>query len=139
VGVRYSVNGPGSIEHEAQCTFIQGTGGVFPSGAAAACRIDNTGADDWYYIEIDLDDDVILCRLNGASRTALTTFTGGFVNAASDWLTVRIAAAGAIGANTVISLWWQNHGGSKPADPGWIGVDGSPDQTYTDTAVDRLG
>jgi hypothetical protein len=51
---------------------------------------------------------------------------------------LRSAYTGTAGSNVVVDIWYQNHSTSKPSDPGWIGVDGSPDETYTDTAADRL-
>lgn len=133
---RYSQNGPGSIEHESQATFIQV--GSFALGGGGATRFDNTGVLDWYYNIVDTNDNIVLYRVNGDSRSTLTTFSSALVNATNDFLTVRMASSGSAGSNVVLSLWYTNHGTSKPSDPGWIGVDASPNQTYTDTAADRL-
>jgi hypothetical protein len=135
--VRYSVTGPGSEEHEAQATFIAGASTQVPGGGG--CRFDNAGVDDWYEAQINSGtDDVIVRRVVAGSATNLVTFTDGLIHASGEWITIRMAAIGAVGANVVINLWFQNHGSTKPSDPGWIGVDDTPNQTTTDTAVARL-
>ncbi|MFN3075392.1 MAG: hypothetical protein ABT940_00650 [Alphaproteobacteria bacterium] len=132
-GCRYSVNDAGSIEHEAQVTSIWN--GEFGATTGAAVRMDNAAAQDWYMGYWDRTN-IILGRLNGGSETDLTTFA--FTATANDFVTQRIAASGSAGNNVALSMWRTTHGASKPSDPGWYGTDGSPDETYTDTSVDRL-
>lgn len=134
-GQRYSANGPGSIEHEAQVTHTGGTN----RSLGPAVRFANDGTDDLYAVQAMSDTNLTLWRWNGATRTYLadpdtiTTYTSGH------WYTIRMAASGTSGSNVVLDVWCQEHGSStKPSDPGWYGVDGTPGGTYTDTSVDRL-
>jgi hypothetical protein len=132
--VEYVANTPGSIEHEAQVTALSSASE--PQVITAAVRIDGAGV-DWYSVTIRQVTNLIRIHryVAGASTeiysAALTITAGNFV-------TVRLAAAGAVGDNVVLSVWVTEHSTTKPADPGWIGVDGSPDFTYTDTAGTRL-
>lgn len=133
---KYSINNTGSIEHEAQGTFFQA--GSFTQGGGGATRFNSTGALDWYFTGVDASDDIILFRVTGDALSTLTTFTGALVNANNDWITTRLSSQGTAGSNVVVNLWYTNHGTSKPSDPGWIGVDGSPNQTFTDSSANRL-
>lgn len=130
---RYSVNDAGSIEHESQITSVWD--GLFEQAAGAAVRMDSAGGQDCYFCTWNRTN-VLLYRSNAGSPTLLTS--AAFSATAFDFVTNRIAASGAAGANVALSIWRTTHGASKPSDPGWYGTDGSPDQTYTDTAVDRL-
>lgn len=129
---RYSANDPGSIEQEAQVTAIEGAARC----PYVAVRFENAGADDCYAIHSNADGFMELVRWVAASRTALANWTLPSRDS-GDFVTWRLAASGAVGANVVLDGWVSNHGTTKPSDPGWIGVDGSPDNTYTDTAVGR--
>lgn len=136
--LRYSANGPGSIEHEAQATFLVNTAAGDPGGSA--CRFDTAGANDAYAAQVwdwNNQNQLRLYRWNAGVRSNLADLSTLTV-ADNDWVTLRTACAGAAGANVVINLWAQNHGTTKPSDPGWYGVDATPGYTYTDTAVDRL-
>jgi len=133
---RYTTD-TGSIEHEAQATFLL-------AGAASTDQMGGGGgrmhatADDFYFPVISaVNDTVILYKHVAGVRTTLATFTG-YTALANEFHTMRSAYAGAAGSNVVISIWRQNHGTTKPANPGWYGADGTPDHTYTDTAADRL-
>jgi len=136
-GLRYSINGPGSLDHEAQVTHLVNSGSSHCGGPAV--RMHNTGTDDWYLFTIlDWNDQNLIQveRINGGTPSTLSSIA--FTVADNDWATQRAAAEGGAGANVLLSVWANNHGTSKPSDPGWFGVDGSPTATYTDTSVDRL-
>lgn len=130
---RYVVNDPGSIEQEAQITSAWD--GLFEAACGAAVRMDNAGGQDCYCCSWDRTN-LTLYRSNGGSLTLLSSFA--FSSTAFNFITHRLAAAGGIGANVALAIWRNDHGASKPTDPGWYGLDGSPNHTYTDTAVDRL-
>lgn len=132
--IRYSANGPGSIEHEAQVTGV----GSQNKMCGAAVRMDNAGVDDAYFFEYQSDSAIKIVRYLTSAGTQVASIAVG-TWAAGDFFTVRGAAAGAAGANVVLSAWLTDHGSpTKPGDPGWIGVDASPDGTFTDTDANRL-
>jgi hypothetical protein len=131
---RYSINSPGSIEHETQITAVTSSTFRMPGPAT---RFANEGTNDYYGAYYESASTLTLARWNAAARTALTNLSLGTFTA-GDWYTFRGAAQGANGANVVLSYWILDHNASKPSDPGWIGVDGSPDGTFTDTAAGRL-
>lgn len=128
--LRYSANPPGDIEHEAQVTLLSGSGRAVGPG----CRL--YSGDDNYGISLGSFGELLLFRHNAAARTSLTQFNSTHTN--GNFVTVRMACEGGNGANVVISIWVVDHGASKPSDPGWIGDDGAPDYTYTDSAASRL-
>lgn len=134
-GARYSVNGPGSIEHESQVTAVENHS-MGDAGVGPGVRMHNTGTDDWYTLWYDAGTTLYLGRWNAGVRTNLTTFSFTYTN--GNFVTARMAAAGTAGSNVALSMWRNHDGASKPADPGWYGADGTPDHTYTDTSVDRL-
>jgi hypothetical protein len=144
LGVYASV--PGSIDHEVQAT-LRMSATALEHCASAAPRM--SGADA-YWLALAADYRAALARYNAGAITALryidlstgADFAAGAAAAepnTSDWVTVRIAAQGAIGLNVTLSLWYVVHGASKPgADPGWIGTDASPRFVYVDTDAARL-
>lgn len=80
-----------------------------------------------------------LIRYNAEALTALQYFSlAPGIPTTLDWLTIRMAAQGAVGANVVIDIWVSEHGALKPTDPGWIGDNNSPHFTFTDTDASRL-
>lgn len=129
---RYSANDPGSIEQEAQVTAIEGAARC----PYVAVRVENAGANDCYAIHSNADGLMDMARWVAGARTTLTNWTLPSRDS-GDFVTWRLAASGAVGANVVLDAWVTNHGTTKPSDPGWIGVDGSPDNTVTDTSVNR--
>ena len=131
---RYSANSPGSIEHEAQVTAIGSSANNRLMGAAT--RVDNAGANDGYLSWIH-GAAVNLDRMVAGVRTTLTTGTP-VTYTSGDWYSLRLSAEGGNGANVVLNFWITDHNATKPADPGWVGVVGTPDITYTDTDVARL-
>lgn len=139
IGSRYSVNDPGSIEQEAQATFLHDCAFCSTAGeenGGPSVRNDSGGVDSWYWNAMDtVADNISLKTLFEGGETELATVA--VTVADLDFWTIRLAAAGAAGANVELALWYTNHGASKPSDPGWIGVDGSPDLTYTDTGANR--
>lgn len=130
---RYSVNDAGSMEQEAQITSVWD--GLFEQAAGAAVRMDNAGGQDCYFTAWDRTD-LLIYRSNGGSPTLFAQ--DALSGTAFDFFTNRLAAAGSAGNNVVLSWWTDNHGASKPTDPGWYGVDGAPDGSDTDSSVDRL-
>lgn len=129
--LRYSANPPGNIEHEVQVTCLTNA-----STRAVMCGARMYGAgDDGYGIYV-AGGAVTLCRFNGGTRTNLQEWLSQYT--AGNFITVRMACEGGDGANVAISIWIQDHGASKPSDPGWIGSEGSPTQTHTDTDATRL-
>ena len=134
--LRYSANGPGSIEHESQVTNVAGTAGT-NRNASVAARNENTGVNECYNVYENADGVLNLTRWNAGLRTVLSNPTGPGLST-GDFRTFRLASEGTVGSNVVLSGWYTTHGTSKPSDPGWYGVDASPTFTYTDTSVDRL-
>lgn len=132
----YSANNPGSIEQEAQITMLQ-PGTASSDGAGTVIRIDRTASDGYLFQPSRQNATHWIVRYNGGVRTTVATL-GTLSLSTNIFITERAAASGGIGANVALSLWMTDHGASKPSDPGWVGVDASPDQTTTDTSVDRL-
>lgn len=128
----------GSIAHEAQVTF-KGAGSGFGNGPGPLVR-SAAASDDGYSAEfVDYTGGgtsaIRFRRFNNSgspTTIAEVPIPNTFTN--NGWYTIRLAAEGGNGADVVLSAWLLDHGaGSKPADPGWIGVVGAPDATYTDT------
>lgn len=134
VGRRYSANNAGSIEHEAQITSTVSSVGSRAVGAGVRLR---SGTHDGYGMSVATAGSTQIWKFVGGVRTGLYDAGAGSF-AAGDWVTLRLAASGGDGANVALAAWVNDHNGTKPSDPGWYGVDASPDHTYTDTAVDRL-
>jgi len=137
-GCRYSINGPGSMDHESQVTHVIDSDSSHCGGPAV--RMHNTGTDDWYaFTVLDWNNQNLIevNRINAGVRSTLAQ-AYAFTLANNDWITQRAAASGGAGANVVLDVWATNHGTTKPSDPGWIGVDASPPYTYTDSEADRL-
>ena len=128
---RYIANSPGTVEHESQITalFLSSNSLVGPG-----VRMANTGANDAYGLRID-PVGVTLFRYNAGARSNLGFQSVPVTITSGNYYTMRLAARGAVGSAVTLNVWMVNHGPSKPTDPGWIGVDGSPDLTFTDTAV----
>lgn len=137
-------NNTGSIECEAQLT------GRLPSvtlnhWAGPGVRLT---AGNGYGIVFAADYDgggppgsggLTLIRYNAETLTALMYFSlAPGIPTTLDWLTIRMAVEGVVNANAAIKIWVQEHGSSKPSDPGWIGDDNDPDFTFTDTDANRL-
>lgn len=132
---KYIANSPGSIEHESQFTSMQIAANS--RVGVAACRMQDTSTlDDAYAFWFESNTYVLVVYLAG-TRSTLASATGP-TTTAGDFYSGRISAAGSAGNNVVINLWWLDHDTPKPSDPGWIGVDGSPNATFTDTGVTRL-
>lgn len=133
--LEYTANAPGSIEHESQVTTTSAAGENTVVGVA--CRIDGATSDFYSFSGDRANSFVRFHKRVGGSLTTLQSTAQSIT--ATNFVSFRIAAAGAAGANVVLSGWFTDSGGtSKPSDPGWLGVDGSPGFTYTDTAADRL-
>jgi hypothetical protein len=140
-GIIAYTTSPGSIEHEAQATFLTyNTNGAGWSGGATVRMNTSTSVRDAYFTEWEPGSGtagtLYLSRYAAGTYAELASYS--FDIDTSQFWTVRIAAAGGAGANVVLTVWYSLHGTSKPSDPGWYGVDGSPDRTYTDTAASRL-
>lgn len=131
---RYSANGPGSIEHESQVTGATSSN----RSVGAGTRHDNAGVNDCYMSYFGGSNALAMSRFNAGTRTALHSWATGATISAGDFITIRQSSAGAVGANVVLNWWFTHHGASKPSDPGWIGVDASPNTTVTDTSASRL-
>lgn len=114
--------------HEAQVTMATGASRAIAVGVRM-----NDEAGDAYGIHVQ-SGTVSLLRFNGGSRTPLTDFTSAFTS--GNFITVRLRAEGADGANVALSIWIEDHGASKPSDPGWLA--GVADYTYTDSDASRL-
>jgi hypothetical protein len=127
----------GSIEHECQATWLM-SGGASIGMPAVRGRSDATI--EAYVIGTmnPTSDTLQVSRINtgGGSMTQIGVDQTVTI-ANSDWITVRIAAEGSAGSAVTLSVWWQVHAaaGGKPSDPGWIGVDGSPNYSVTDSAA----
>ena len=140
-GFRYSAHNAGSLNHEAQVSgrlvapFRTRMG--LPAVRMSAVQRDA------YVLDVHTRFpaiDVHRC-VNGVVTNILNVFAepAGYAVDSEEWVTMRLAASGAVGANVLIHVWAKTETSTtKPTDPGWIGVDASPQWTYTDTAVDRL-
>ena len=136
--IRYQANSPGSIEHEAQATSMLNPA-VSNRVGLISCRMRNsTSPDDAYTFWFDGGNTINLTRYNAGVRTGLAAHSGG-TQTVGDFYTGRIATSGAVGEQVVIAYWWQDHDTPKPSDPGWIGVDESPNASYTDTSASGGG
>jgi len=120
----------GSNEMEAQGTFLL-------AGYGGTCARHRDGADDTMYQTQHGNGDSTLYwfRVVAGVFTQIGTDAETFVDA--QWYTVRLACQ-TNGAQVDLSAWVLGHGASKPADPGWIGVDGSPTDTFADTNAARI-
>lgn len=120
--IRYTGTLPGSVEHEAQCTAKVGDSSGTSTTGCAGVRIDSS-SDEGYGLNIDRADTAVVVRRSGGSNTSnpgTCTQQAITVND-NEFFTVRIAAAGVVGAAVDLEFWVTNHGASKPgADPGWI-------------------
>ena len=130
-------NSPGSIEHECVGMMRVSPNDYDGWQSAVAVRGASSGGVP-YNLEPEpapgTGGSIYLMR---GSSTILATYAVDVDT--SDYWTFRLAAEGVAGANVLLSVWYQNEGATKPAtDPGWIGADGSPNQTYTDTSASRL-
>lgn len=137
VMVRYTANNPGSIEHEAQITQFAVTNNNRCAWTGVRMR-DSSTTDDGYVGWIDTGNTFNITRYNAGVRTGLATPVFETWTA-SDYYTLRLAASGTAGSQVVLSYWVDDHNASKPSDPGWIGVDASPEGTYTDTSASGGG
>jgi hypothetical protein len=133
--IRYNTS-PGNLEQECQSTFALPASGE--RGVGPAVRI-NSSAVDYYGITVEDVGGLFvnIHRFNAGSRS--TVFQNSFgTYTAGNFVTIRIAATGAVGENVAFFVWLQDHGSSKPSDPGWLGSDASPDWSPgSDSSVDR--
>jgi len=133
---RYSANAPGSLDHESQVTTI-GAASANERTINAGVRIADTGDNEGYGSSAFVNDTALIhYRIVAGAYTTISTTTP-MTFTMSDWHTFRQAAEGT-GATVTLSWWVADHGATKPSDPGWIGVDGSPTGTYGDTDAARL-
>lgn len=135
--LRYAANSPGSIEQEAQVTG-QGSptavsGDCLP-GPAVRCE---AGAITGYITYMFQGDLLVISRENANVRTDL--YVASHATHTTNFYTLRLSAEGANGANVTLNGWQQDHGSSKPSDPGWFGDNGSSTTgAVVDSDVDRL-
>jgi len=133
--LRFDRTAPGNIEHESQVTAISST--LTTRNGGAATRIHNSSTEDGYICYND-SAKIVMHRVLAGSRVEILAGSANAI-ATGDYYTIRFSAEGGDGANVVLSAWLTDHNSStKPGDPGWIGDTGSPDETYTDTDVNRL-
>lgn len=132
-GLRYRANNPGSVEHESQALTL-----TYSDRRAIGPGVRMSNAANGYGCTLDQSGNLQIWKYVANVRTQLVAATETYT--AGHWCNQRLAAAGAVGANVDLSYWVNTTGSSsKPgSDLGWEGVDGSPDETYTDTAADRL-
>jgi hypothetical protein len=128
----------GSLDMETQGTILlpSDAGAGYPGPSAR----NRPSADTHYALEVETSGTgtVYYIRRVAGANTDLggsdaLTFTD------SVWCSVRLATQ-TNGAQVDLSVWRLNHTGTKPADPGWIGVDGTPDATLAggDTNAARI-
>lgn len=128
---------PGGMDQEAQLSFIMGADN-FEARAPVPMVRHRSGQVEGYFLRFNhVEDFYQLLRFTAGAEGEVGGGAALTINP-SEWYTVRIAAEGGVGANVTISVWVQSHGASKPADPGWIGANGSPDNIWTDTNGSRL-
>jgi len=103
--------------------------------------VDGAGPDA-YTLDLDDDDNLRIRRIiAGGTEDVITAQASGVTFTVGNWYTLRLAAAGGVGSNVVLSAWIIDHGTSKPSLGGsgnWQGVDASPHITATDTEGVRL-
>lgn len=132
--VAYSGDSLASLDMEAQVTTVaSGTNRL----VGPAVRIDNTGAVSAYVLNIASDGTYVLYRYDAGVRVLVDSGVSGLTFTAGHWYTLRLAAEG-LGATVTCSGWVLDHGATKPAAPGWIGITASPNFTATDTTAGRL-
>lgn len=134
--LRYTGTLPGSVEHESQCTARVGDSSGTSTGGCGGVRI-SSSADDGYGVSIDRADTLSIVRRSDSSNTTNpgTCTTQTPVVNDFEFFTVRIAAEGAVGAAVTLTVWYINHGTTKPAsDPGWISA-GATTFTCTDNSA----
>lgn len=134
-----SDDAPGGMEHECQGTFITFTSNAAGYQGPVGVRM-TSGAVNGYDLEFEpgagTGGTLYLVRTVAGAQTTIQTWSID-IDTSTFW-TVRLAAEGGNGANVSLSIWYTDHGASKPSLQDWIGSDGSPNQTYTDTAANRL-
>ena len=129
----------GDIEQECQATFITNDANGSGWQGPIACRIDS-GFHSSYNLQFEPGagtGGVLYLERNDYGTLTYITSWNIDIDIDQFW-SIRLATEGVAGNNVVCSVWYSNHGASKPSDPGWIGADGSPDQTFTDTGATRL-
>ncbi len=129
--VRYSQSSPGSIEHEAQVTALMVTGERL---VGPGVRFNNTGENSMYGMVLE-GGVVNIYRWNSGARSHIASISSGVSSAPGNYYTMRMSASGGVGSSVVLNVWLSDHGSSKPSDPGWIGQDGSPNVTFTDSSA----
>ena len=131
----YTANDPGSIEQESQLSFFL-DGRATKDYAGVALRWDTAADDGYVFMASNQDDTMYWFRYLAGTRSTISSYAKTL--AVDQWHTIRIAASGAVGSSVSLA-GWDTLPGSKPgSDPGWYGVDGTPDGTATDSSVDRL-
>lgn len=144
----YTATATGSIESEAQVTFVMGDNGAFQSRVGGPMVRGLSATTEGYVIMANGEGGyfAVVRFVGGTEQDIDYSSPGGspgYINAAytftaGQWYTIRIAAEGAASGNVTLKIWIQSHGASKPSDPGWIGTDESPDYTYVDSEATRL-
>ena len=137
---RADVDEPGSIAHESQVTFLSGSGNN--RGTGPSVRNFDEGSNHCYGLDVlGVVSAATTVSLIRSGSTVLASESPSAVTDGAHWWIMRIAAEGAVGENVALSVWYFDGGFSgtegKPTDNGWLGDDGTPDFTYTDTAIDR--
>lgn len=134
--LRYTGTTPGSVEHESQCTARVGDSSGTSTGGCGGVRI-GASADDGYGVSIDRADTLSIVRRSDGSNTTNPGTCTTQTPAVNDFefFTVRIAAEGAVGSAVTLTVWYINHGTTKPAaDPGWISA-GATSFTCSDNSA----
>ncbi len=129
--IRYSQNSPGSIDHEAQVTVLAVTSERL---VGPGVRFDNSGQNDMYGVSFE-GGTINIYRWNNGARTQLASVSSGVSFTVGNYYSIRLAASGGVGNSVVLNAWVSDHGSSKPSDPGWIGADGSPAVSFTDSSA----
>lgn len=136
--IRYSANSPG-YEHECQVMSI----GDNNRGVGPAVRVFNDGTNHCYHLDTTAADgagDATISLVRSGALVLASEVASGISPVAAQFWKTRLAAAGAVGANVTLDCWYGTPtfvGSGKPPDTGWVGADGTPDFSYTDTSVDR--
>lgn len=128
-GLQYNTS-PGSNDHEVQVTWQVGTSSSHVGVGGPCVGMRNDATTEWYYIE-DYNRDATEIQVKRKNSDGSATQIGtsqNFDQADGTWTTIRMARDG-----NDIDVWLQNDASKPPTDPGWIGSDGSPTFTITDS------
>lgn len=124
----------GSINNESQGTFKASiyAGDTNPS----ACPRVRESVTTCYFCGVNDSSQINFVRCIAGAMTTVGDDTG-FTFSSANWYSIR-GSANTNGSQVDLAIWAQSHGTSKPADPGWIGVDNSPTATIADTNAARI-